>query len=389
MPKLTIQLPGLSLRSYEVVVGPGVLVELGAAVARVLPGSSGGRRAFLIHDDALPASTVASAGASLAGAGFNVTAASAHATEEDKSYHSFARLMALIAETKHERRDPVIALGGGIVGDLAGFVAASYRRGVPIVQCPTTLLSMVDASVGGKAGINLNVHGHLKKNLVGAFWQPMVVMADTDTLASLSDRHLRAGLAECLKHGMIAGETDAGLLAWTLDHLDAVMERDSAVLAELIERNVRVKASFVGDDEREEKSSAEGGRAMLNLGHTFAHAIETVPGLSPTGDAADAPLHHGEAVALGLVAAAYTASALHRIPWADAERIRRSVESAGLPTSVIGLPGEEAMLEQMMHDKKVSDGRLRLVLPAGLTRASIVEDPPYEAVRVGITAIRG
>ncbi len=390
MPMVTINLSAVPPRSYEVVVGCGLLGSLGTRVAAAFSGGSG-RRAFLIHDEGLPGALVSEAERSLVGAGFRVTTTAVHASEEGKSLESFGRLLGLVSATKLERLDPIIALGGGIVGDLAGFVAATYRRGVPVVHCPTTLLSMVDASVGGKTGVNLVVDGALKKNMVGAFWQPALVLADTDLLASLPDRHFRSGLAECLKHGLISHATDAGLLDWTMDHLHGALGRDPKILAELVERNVRVKASFVADDEREEKSSAApprgGGRALLNLGHTFAHAIETIPGLSPTGKAEDAPLHHGEAVGLGLVAAAYTATAMDRLSWVDAERIRRTVEAAGLPTRVAGLPGEEAMMALMLHDKKVVGGKLRLVLPVGAGRAEVVEDPVFEAVRAGLAAI--
>lgn len=387
MQTLTIKFSGLTARAYEVAVGPGLLTGLGGRIVAL--NAQPPRRAFVVADEHLPRAMVHTAVGSLTAVGFTVETAFIRAVEADKSLDVFARLMARLAETKHERRDPIIALGGGIVGDLAGFVGASYRRGVPVVQCPTTLLSMVDASVGGKTGVNLEVEGVLKKNMVGAFWQPSLVLADTDTLGSLPDRHLRSGLAECLKHGMISHATDANLLDWTLDHLDDVLARREEALTELVARNVRVKASFVVDDEREEKPSHEGGRALLNLGHTFAHAIETLPGISAANQAESGPLHHGEAVGLGLVAAAYTATAMNRVAWADAERVRRVVEAAGLPTIVRGLPNEEAVLSLMMHDKKVAGGRLRLVLPAALNRAGVVDDPPFEAVRIGLTAIRG
>lgn len=370
---------------YEVVVGPGLLKELGRRLAAIQVGPV--RQAFLLADDKLPSALIDSAVASIKEAGFAVSLATAHASESDKSLAAYSSLMARLAATRHERRDPVIALGGGIVGDLAGFIAATYRRGVPVIQCPTTLLSMVDASVGGKTGVNIDAGGSLRKNMVGAFWQPALVLADTDVLTTLPERHLRAGLGECLKHGMISHATDPGLLDWTLDHLDAVMHHRAEVLSELVARNIRVKASFVEGDEREEKPSAQGGRALLNLGHTFAHAIETIPGLSPTGLPEHEPLHHGEAVALGLVAAAYTASAMDRLPWFVAEQVRRAVEAAGLPTKIAGLPGEESMIGLMLHDKKVAGGRLRLVLPVESNRAEVVDDPPFPAVQTGLSAI--
>lgn len=388
MPSVTIQLPGAPSRSYSVEIGAGLLRGLGRKAAGAVGCAPEAMQSFLIADEGLPESLLAQAIDALAAAGLRVTTATVPASEEEKSLATVGRLLEQAAGIRLERRDVIVALGGGIVGDVAGFVAATYRRGVRVIQCPTTLLAMVDASVGGKTGVNLRVKGDLRKNLVGAFWQPALVLADTDALASLPDRHLRSGLAECLKHGLISHATDAGLLDWTLDHLDKALARDPTALAQLIERNVRVKATFVVADEREEMSSGEVGRALLNLGHTFAHAIETIPWVSPSVRPEDAPLHHGEAVALGLVASAYTASGMSRLPWADAERIRRCVEAAGLPTAVPGLPDDEVLIAAMAHDKKVAGGRLRLVIPVSLGRAEVVENPPYEAVRSGLAAIR-
>lgn len=425
MPSVPIHLAD---RSYDAVIGAGVLRELGQRAAALVPG----RRAFLITDDALPPAIVSRAVDSLAAAGFTVTRASVHPTEPNKSLGTFARLLDELAATKHERADPVIALGGGIVTDLAGFVAASYRRGVPVIQCPTTLLAMVDAAVGGKTGVNLVVgkgsreegikgssHGRratasldpsipssldpfLLKNMIGAFWQPRLVLVDTDALASLPDRHFRAGLAECLKHGLLSagaispGGTDgarsvpsaARLFEWTSTHLPKILGRDSATLAELIERNIRVKAAVVAGDEREEKPSSHGGRALLNLGHTFAHALESFPALSPTNDPADAPLQHGEAVALGLVAAAAASAAMGRLSQADAERVRDAVARAGLPTSVTGLPPDRVLIDAMAHDKKASGGKLRLILPITLGECAVFEAPDERVLSSGWGAIR-
>ena len=323
-------------------------------------------------------------------AGFAITTAQARATETDKSLETVERLLAEVAETNHERRDPVIALGGGIVGDVAGFVAAIYRRGVPVIQCPTTLLSMVDASVGGKTGVNLAgggaARGGLKKNFVGAFHQPALVVADVATLDSLPDRELRCGLAECVKHGLIAAAEDGGaLLAWIEANLSRIAARDPASLVELVERNVRLKAGIVGRDERED--SDKDVRAALNLGHTFGHAIETLPGLTPDGDPAHAPLHHGEAVALGLVAAARCAEHLGLCERALGDRVVSVLRRIGLPVQVSGLPDSGAVLAAMRHDKKVQGGRLRLVLPTG-AGVRVVDDPDEAAIRTGLAAIR-
>lgn len=387
MRSVLIEIPASPSRSYEVLIGRGLLGELGERGALLLPRSS--KRAFLIGDAGLPRALVECAAESLADAGFAVSSASIGAREDEKVLDTAARLLLQLASSRHERGDPVVALGGGITGDVAGFVAAVYRRGVPVIQCPTTLLSMADASVGGKTGVNLEADGSLRKNLVGAFHQPALVLIDTAALDSLPDRQLRSGLAECFKHGLIGHAVDPGLFEWTGRRLPAVLARDADTLAELIERNVRVKASFVSGDEREEKLPHEAGRMILNLGHTFAHAIETIPTLSPTSNPADAPLHHGEAVALGIVASCFTSASMGRLDPAAADRIRRTLADAGLPARIAGLPSDEDILAAMSHDKKSADGWVRVVLPVSIGRAVVVENPPEDAVREGIRAIRG
>lgn len=368
----------LGPRSYDVLVGVGLLAALGDQVARVV-----GRRhhAFVVHDDNLPETLVDEALASLTGAGFDIAEEAVYASEDAKSVETVEQILLHLGKTRHERRDPVIALGGGIVGDLAGFAASVYRRGVPVVQCPTTLLAMVDAAVGGKTGVNLPTPTGLKKNLVGTFWQPSVVIADVAALRTLPARELSAGLAECLKHGLIASGLghDPSLFDWTRATLGRLLRRDEPALGELVRRNVALKAKVVAGDEREEAPPSAGGRALLNLGHTFAHAIETVPGLD---------LLHGEAVGLGLVAASACSTALGLLKEADAGTIRAAVDAIGLRTRQAGLPGDEAILETMSHDKKVAGGRLRLVLPTSLGSCKVVEDPPAGAVRAGLAAIR-
>jgi 3-dehydroquinate synthetase len=370
----------LGARSYEVRVGAGLLAEVGLLTA----GKARGRTAFLVSDSNLPPSTVALALDSLAKAGFAVHTRSIRAVEAEKSLDTAARLLTDIASCRLDRLDPIIALGGGIVGDVAGFVAAIYRRGVPVIQCPTTLLSMVDASVGGKTGVNLATGTELRKNLVGAFHQPALVIADIATLGSLPEREFRAGLAECVKHGVIAGSA-GDLLAWTERSIPGILGRDPGTLIELVERNVHLKAGIVAADERED--DAKDQRALLNLGHTFGHAIETLPGLSPDADPRHAPLHHGEAVALGLVAAAQCAEHLGLGEPGSADRLVGILGRIGLPVRVSGLPGSAEVLGAMRHDKKVLGGRLRLVLPTS-EGVRIVEDPPEESVRAGLDAIR-
>jgi 3-dehydroquinate synthetase len=370
---------------YDVIIGE-VLPEVGrvlAAAGLLRTGS----RIFIGHDEALPESGVTLAVRSLTDAGAKVSTLGIPATESSKTLEGAEPILVHLARSRHERGEPVIALGGGIVGDVVGFAAAIYRRGVPVVQIPTTLLAMVDASIGGKTAVNLAVDGALMKNLVGAFHQPSLVIADITLLASLPERQLRCGLAECIKHGMIGAEFgEANLLDWIDQNAASILGRDPAVLTELVARNVALKAAVVALDEREEAS--DGGRALLNLGHTFGHAIETVESAAPE-NAPEPGIHHGEAVALGLIAAAHAAQDAglcdpsHR--WS--ERISSVVRRCGLPARARGLPPPEDILDRMAHDKKVKGGVLRLVLPIGPGRAAFIPDPPRAAVVAAIRAI--
>ncbi len=384
-------------RSYDVVVGGTLLCRLGA-LARAALGNSASN-AVIVADEGLPASLVRLAADSLSAERFTVSTHELKATEPNKNIESAERICIAMANARLERRDPVIALGGGIVGDLAGFAASIYRRGIPVIQCPTTLLSMVDAAVGGKTGANLSVtdsNGRcsLLKNLVGAFHQPSLVLADVDALSTLSDRQFRAGLAECLKHAMLAldvertNEHSEDLLTFTLHSAPGILTRDRSLLATLVARNIAIKARVVASDERELSTVASGGRAILNLGHTFAHAIETLPALSPSNDPTQAPLHHGEAVALGLVAAAHAAAAMGLLPPADADQVRAAVEALGLPTQVANLPSNDALIARMRHDKKVVGGQIRLILPWKLGAVRSYFDPPNRVVNAGWDAIR-
>jgi len=265
-----------------------------------------------------------------------------------------------------ERSTTLIALGGGVIGDLAGFAAATYQRGVPFIQAPTTLLAQVDSSVGGKTGIN-HPRG---KNMVGAFWQPRAVIADMSTLASLPERELKAGLAEVIKTALIR---DLPFFEWLEANLTRLLARETEALAEAVERCCRNKAEVVAADEREE--SREGGRALLNLGHTFGHAIETGLGYGVW--------LHGEAVAAGTAIAAELS---HRLGWLDeddAERVRRLIARAGLPVSGPRL-GAERYIELMRHDKKVAAGRLRLVLLRGLGAAVTSAEVPESDIAAAI-----
>jgi len=373
-----VRFPHGPSRAYDVVVGEGVLAELGPRVAGLL----GAGRCFLVADSGVPQGVVGSAEASLRGAGCEPVTRVVEAGEAHKTWQAAGELLLAMASEGMERRHPVVALGGGVVGDLAGFAASAYRRGVPIVQCPTTLLAMVDASVGGKAGVNLPgpAGAGALKNMAGAFHQPVLVLADVAVLESLPVRHLRAGLAECIKHAMLCDavpQRDPGLLEVTRGALRAWKgQRPSGgLLVELIARNVALKAGVVAEDEREELTG--GGRALLNLGHTFGHAVETAPGSA---------LLHGEAVGLGLIAAANTAIAL-RLVGSECERLTRElVEHAGLPVVVEGLAPAQVRA-RMAHDKKVEGGKLRLVLPVGPGRAGVVEGPSEDAVLAGVVAM--
>ena len=279
--------------------------------------------------------------------------------ESQKTLGNVAVIIDALVAARLNRDGLVLALGGGVVGDIAGFAAASYQRGIAIVQLPTTLLAQVDSSVGGKTGVN-HPGG---KNLIGAFHQPHAVLADTDTLSTLPDRQLRAGLTEVIKAALVA---DAAFFAWLEANLERLLAKDAAALAEAIRRACAIKAAIVAEDERE-----QGRRALLNLGHTFGHAIEAGAGYGT--------VLHGEAVAAGLVLAAELSARTGRLPGADARRVREILAAAGLPVDPPRL-GAARMLELMAMDKKVKGGALRLVLLDGIGRAVIADDYPRESL---------
>jgi len=285
--------------------------------------------------------------------------------EAHKTLANASRVLDVMVANRLARDCAVLALGGGVVGDLAGFAAACYQRGVDFVQLPTTLLAQVDSAVGGKTGVN-HPGG---KNLIGAFHQPVLVVNDTATLATLPARELRAGLAEVIKYGLIA---DVALFEWLENHLAELLAGDPAALAYIIRRSCEIKAAVVGRDERE-----QGERARLNLGHTFGHAIESAT--------AYRQWLHGEAVGAGLVMAAAMSAACGSLPGADAERVRRLIERAGLPTRIAAVTPATA-LEHMRIDKKVLGGRLRLVLLRRIGEAFVTADYPPEALTSTLAA---
>jgi 3-dehydroquinate synthase len=277
-------------------------------------------------------------------------------------------LVAMVSVWQFGSDDPLIALGGGVIGDMTGFAAACYQRGVPFIQIPTTLLSQVDSSVGGKTGIN-HPRG---KNMIGAFWQPRLVLADTDTLSTLPERELSAGLAEVIKYGLIR---DLAFLEWLEAHMEALRARDPELLAYAIERSCANKAEVVAGDELE--TAKDGGRALLNLGHTFGHAIETAAGYGVW--------LHGEAVAAGTMMAAELSRRLGWLTDRDCQRIRHLLGRAGLPVTGLAI-GSDRYMDLMGHDKKVIAGRLRLVLLRQLGQAVTWADAPQADIRAAIDA---
>ena len=374
-------------RSYDVLTGAGLLDGLGGMVRNVLPKSG---RAVLVADGRIPRALIDGAAKSLGAAGFECTTTLVGASEEQKSLDSLERVLVKLTQSRHEREDPVLAIGGGVVGDLAGFAASVYRRGVPVIQCPTTLLAMVDAAIGGKTAVNLRTGdkpGDLKKNMVGTFHQPHLVVCDIRALKSLDQIELVCGLAECVKHGLLGGSFgDPGLLDFIRASAKGILARDEQALVELVARNVAIKAACVSGDEREDSKADHGGRMALNMGHTVGHAIETIPSARSDGRGLEG-LKHGQAVALGLIAEARCGEAAGVTPKGLAEEIRRLLGELGLPTKVAGLPEPATIRNLMQDDKKVAGGRLRLAVPAAGRTCRILTDPAPAAVEEGLRLI--
>ena len=351
-----------STGSYDVVAGDGLLRRAGALLAPVLPQ----KRVVVVTDTTVAGLHGATLLAGLEEAGFQHTMLAVKPGEHSKSLESFGELAERVLATGAERRTAVLALGGGVVGDLAGFIAAVALRGLPFVQLPTTLLAQVDSSVGGKTGINTS----RGKNLLGAFYPPRMVIADTATLGTLPPREKRAGYAEVVKAGLIG---DAGFYAWCEEWGSRVVGDDHDAQAEAVMRACAFKAAVVGDDEREERS--EGGRALLNLGHTFGHAIEA--------DCGYGAVLHGEAVAVGLGLAFRLSAALGYCDAAIAERVEAHLASVGLPSELAMLNrrfSAARLMELMRRDKKMRDGTLQFVLAQGIGEAFTAADVPAEAV---------
>ena len=325
----------LGERSYPISIGQGLLAEPGRLAASVR-----GKRAAIVTNTVVGPLYLAQARAALEQAGKQVTEVVLPDGEEEKSWPNLMKVFDVLLQERCDRKTTLIALGGGVIGDMAGFAAATYMRGIPFVQVPTTLLSQVDSSVGGKTAIN----HPLGKNMIGAFYQPQAVIADTATLNTLPDRELSAGLAEVIKHGAIL---DPVFFDWIEANIDKLVQRDPAALATAIQRSCEIKADVVRQDER------EGGlRAVLNFGHTFGHAIESGLGYGNW--------LHGEAVGCGMVMAAELSHRLGHLDAAGRDRIKAVVKKAGLPSVAPDLGGR--WLELMEVDKKNEGGEIRFIL---------------------------
>ncbi|MCC2652652.1 MAG: 3-dehydroquinate synthase [Microvirga sp.] len=347
---ITVPVP-LGERAYEILVGRGLIESAGARIAAL-----SARAAAIVTDEHVGPLYASALTTSLEAQGLRVSVVTLPPGEATKSYASLERVCDAVLAAKIERGDLVVALGGGVIGDLAGFASAVVRRGVRFVQVPTTLLSQVDSSVGGKTGINSR-HG---KNLVGAFHQPSLVIADTALLDTLPIREMRAGYAEVVKYGLI---DDARFFAWCEANWKGVFaggpERDEAVA-----QSCRAKAAVVVRDEHE-----NGDRALLNLGHTFGHALEKITAYDSTR------LVHGEGVAIGLALAFRFSDSLGLCPPADAERVAAHLQAVGLPTRLSQVPGGcgtvDALLDAMAQDKKVKGGALTFILARGIGQSFI------------------
>lgn len=343
----------LGERSYPIHIGAGVLRR-----GDLLRPHLRGRQVAIVSNDVVAPHYLETLKGAL-GDGLQIDVFLMADGERHKNLDTYAALMDFLLAHRHNRTTTLIALGGGVVGDLTGFAAATFQRGVDFIQVPTTLLAQVDSSVGGKTAVN-HPRG---KNMIGAFYQPRCVLADTAAFDTLPDREFRAGLAEVVKYGVIR---DGAFFDWLERETDALRGRDAGTLAHAVRRSCEIKAEVVAADER------EGGlRAILNYGHTFGHAIETLTGYEQ--------FLHGEAVAIGMVMAADLSVRQGWLDAGEARRIRELLDALGLPVTPPALVAD-AMLEAMGLDKKVVDGRLRLVLAESLGRVVVTDDVDQQAL---------
>jgi 3-dehydroquinate synthase len=349
-------------RAYDIVIGRDLVATLGDRVAKLRPGC----KVAIVTDENVARRHLTAAEAALKASGIAVSSVKVPAGESSKSFRHFERVCDTLLAARIERGDLVIALGGGVVGDLAGFAASVVRRGVDYVQVPTTLLAQVDSSVGGKTAIN-STHG---KNLIGAFYQPMLVLADTALLDTLPEREFRAGYAEVVKYGLLG---DAAFFDWLevnwRDLFSGGPSREHAIAV-----SCRAKAAIVARDERE-----TGDRMLLNLGHTFGHAFEAAAGFSDR-------LLHGEAIGLGMSLAFEFSARRGLVSQADADRVVSHLAAVGLPTHVRAVPGGnwpgiDAMMDLISQDKKVKRGQLTFILVRGIGEAFVSRDVEADEVR--------
>jgi 3-dehydroquinate synthase len=345
----------LGERAYDIHIGPGLLDRAGELIRPLMQGN----RALVITDDQVAPLYMQRVEKSLIEAGLMPMHTVLPAGEKTKDFPHLEALLDAMLAARAERGTMVVALGGGVIGDLTGFAAAILLRGVDFVQIPTTLLAQVDSSVGGKTGVNTR-HG---KNLVGAFHQPRLVLADTSALETLPRRQVLAGYAEVVKYGVI---DDAAFFTWLEDNGQALIDGDPQARAEAVAVSCRAKARIVAADERE-----GGVRALLNLGHTFGHALEAETGFSDE-------LLHGEAVAIGMVMALRLSAQLGLAPVEDAERLKRHLDSVGLPSALPAgrLWEVPRLMEHMRGDKKVKDGKVTFVMARGIGQSFLTREVP-------------
>ncbi|NOC90406.1 MULTISPECIES: 3-dehydroquinate synthase [unclassified Ruegeria] len=348
-------------RSYDVEIGPDLLTRAGGWISPLLARP----KVAVLTDENVAGLHLEALRAGLNAAGIEMTALALPAGEATKSWPHFERAVEWLLAEKVERRDVVVALGGGVIGDLAGFAAAVLRRGVRFVQIPTSLLAQVDSSVGGKTGIN----APQGKNLIGAFHQPSLVLADTSVLGTMTQRDFLSGYGEVVKYGLLG---DAKFFDWLEAHGPSVSSGDMAARVHAVTRSVQMKADIVARDETE-----QGDRALLNLGHTFCHALEAATGYSDR-------LLHGEGVAIGCALAFELSSRLGLCSQEDPSRVRAHLRAMGMKTDLADIPGElpsaEALVDLMGQDKKVVDGQLRFILARGIGEAFVTSDVPKDAV---------
>ena len=354
----------LGERSYDIVIGTGALGELGRRMAAL----GAGGRALLVTNPEINRLYGEKVRAALSGAGLRAEAFEFPEGEEQKRLATIMRAYDHLIEGNYSRSTVIVALGGGVVGDMAGFVAATYMRGVHFVQIPTTLLAMVDSSVGGKTGVN----HPLAKNMIGAFYQPRLVVADLDTLRSLPPKEFRAGYAEVVKTAVI---WDAAMFEFLEANREAIFALAPEPLAYVVRRSCEIKAEVVSRDEREADL-----RAILNFGHTFGHALEA---LTEYGE-----FVHGEAVSVGMVAAARTAERLGMLDAASRERIESHLAAAGLPTRFPASIAIDAFLARFSKDKKAIEGAIRFVLPDRIGHVVVRGDVPLDLIRGVINDMR-